>query len=174
MKATLIKEKEGVYSLLDGNRFISTTECKEGTLNKLSIKNCEAIANGYDLDELAKDYAINQLANPNEYEHSIYASTIQNTYMVGFQKALEILGDKKFSEDNMIEFAMSMISQYQFGNTNIHSRELLKESLPQQTEFDVKIVTELAYTVIENSETEMMPEPHIKLDADSCLILKRI
>ena len=45
----------------------------------------------YNLEELAKEFAIQQLADPKEYDTSIYAATIQNTYMVGFQKALELL-----------------------------------------------------------------------------------
>lgn len=54
MKATLIKEKEGVYSLLDGNRFISTTECKEGTPNKLSKENCDEIFGVVDVKDIRK------------------------------------------------------------------------------------------------------------------------
>ena len=133
MKATLIKEKEGVYSLLDSNRFISTTECKEGTLNKLSLKNCQAVANGYDLDDIVENHPL-EISN---YSHSC---GIEQGIIYGFQKALEL-----------VEYRLS-----------------------KETEFDVEIVTELAYTVNENSETEMMPEPHIKLDAEGCLILKRI
>ena len=45
----------------------------------------------YNLEELAKEFAIQQLADPKEYDTSIYAATIQNTYIVGFQKALELL-----------------------------------------------------------------------------------
>ncbi len=47
----------------------------------------------------------------------------------GFKKSRETY---KFTEENMVEFAMNMISQYQFGNTNIHNRGILMESLPKK------------------------------------------
>ncbi len=165
MEGKLIKVEERKYTLVykEGNIAWEHDPAFDG---KLSLKNCQAIENGYDLDELA-------VLSTKEETTIVGNQKMAQGFIKGFQKALEILGDNKFSEDDMVKFAMSMISQYQFGNTNIHNRELLKESLPQQTEWDVSVVTELAYTVNENSETEMMPEPHIKLDADGCLILKR-
>jgi len=36
---------------------------------------------------------------------------------------------KTYTEEQVIEFTMNIISQYEFGNKNIHNRELLKESL---------------------------------------------
>ena len=36
---------------------------------------------------------------------------------------------KLFTEEQVIDFAMCMISQYEFGNKNIWNKELLKESL---------------------------------------------
>jgi len=41
------------------------------------------------------------------------------------EKAKETL----YTEEQVIEFTMNMISQYVQGNTNIWNRELLKESL---------------------------------------------
>jgi len=55
MEGKLIKTTKG-YSLLDNAEdVIATTqdEINEVLKYKLSLKNCEAIANGYDLDELA-------------------------------------------------------------------------------------------------------------------------
>jgi hypothetical protein len=43
MKAKLIKTNNGVYDLFEDTRFISTTDSPDGTINKLSIKNCQAI-----------------------------------------------------------------------------------------------------------------------------------
>lgn len=50
-------------------------------------------------------------------------------FIEGYNKAKEKF---KFTEDDMVEFAMNMISQYQFGNTNIHNRSMLRESLPKK------------------------------------------
>ena len=134
-------------------------------MNKLSIKNCEAIANGYDLDELALDY---------------YKLVFGNTksYKDGFQKALEILGDKKFSEEDILD-------AWEDGATNNHpltksKKENLLKSL-QQNEWDVVIVTEKFFEVKGNDGTIIYAEAmeefgernDYKLDSDGCLILKR-
>lgn len=50
-------------------------------------------------------------------------------YKEGFDKAKSIY---KFTEEDMVEFAMNMISQYQFGNTNIHNKDILMESLSKK------------------------------------------
>lgn len=39
--------------------------------------------------------------------------------------------EKTYTEEEMIEWTMTMIAQYAVGNTNIWNRELLKESLPK-------------------------------------------
>ena len=129
-------------------------------MNKLSIKNCEAIANGYDLDELALDY---------------YKLVFGNTksYKDGFQKALEILGDKKFSEEDvkfMFQLGFNLDNAISRNEYDAHIQSL------QQTEWDVEIVTEpMNLDEIReqgkgflNSNTN---KP--KLDANGCLILKR-
>ena len=174
MKATLIKEKEGVYSLLDGNRFISTTECKDDTPNKLSIKNCEAIERGYDLDELSTSRLATRFDENSGYHKFVFVEA----YKEGFQKALEILGDKKFSE-------LDMRIAYDAGCNNIDADDNIDfqdtiNSL-QPTEFDVEIVMgtqcrqidcvdrgELVKSkIVKDGETPM-------LDKDGCLILKRL
>ena len=129
-------------------------------MNKLSIKNCEAIANGYDLDELALDY---------------YKLVFGNTksYKDGFQKALEILGDKKFSEEDvkfMFQLGFNLDNAISRNEYDAHIQSL------QQTEWDVEIVTEpMNLDEIReqgkgflNSNTN---KP--KLDGNGCLILKR-
>ncbi len=42
MTAILIK-RENHYDLFGGTRFISTTDCEDGTVNKLSKQNCDEI-----------------------------------------------------------------------------------------------------------------------------------
>jgi hypothetical protein len=162
MKATLIKEKEGVYSLLDSNRFISTTECKDGTPNKLSLKNCEAIANGYDLDELSTSRLSTRFDENSGYHKFVFVEA----YKEGFLKAMEILGDKKFSEKqlkhNMLQLFYLEKNEYEaeafFRERQLAFIENSIQSL-QQTEFDVIVETVgLSYL----------------RDKDDCLILKRI
>ena len=97
----LNKKKDGHYFLSSDGWAVGSTDSKwlgnpneEGMARyKLSLKNCEAIENGYDLDELA-DKLTGQYAtlNPKSFKRGV---------LYGFQKALELLGDKKFNEDDM-------------------------------------------------------------------------
>ena len=60
-------------------------------------------------------------------------------FTAGYKQGLEDNRGKKYTEDDMIEWAMCMIAQYVHGNTNIWNKDLLRESLPQpQTEWDVE------------------------------------
>lgn len=178
METKLIKVLEH-YHLYDGDKAIATTIVGNPMLlPNISLKNCQAIELGYDLDELAKEFV--------DYEDSLYHSTIKNTYMHGFQKAIEILGDKKYSEDDVnLAFVL--------GKNKDESRigKLINSRL-QQTEWDVEI--EMGNTPIwedsdiqghvvckkcgEWNESQIIPynckcvsKP--KLDANGCLILKR-
>jgi hypothetical protein len=69
----------------------------------------------------------------------------------GFNKAKETY---KFTEEDMVEFAMNMISQYQFGNTNIHNRSVLMESLPKK-ELWVE-VEEKHFRTVKNNEGQLI------------------
>ena len=177
MKGFELVKREDHWDLYneDGHKIASTLD---GCNSKLSIKNCEEIFNGYDLDKLAentyREYPTDLKESEYHYNRDYQVHKKRKAFIKGFNAAVEILGDKKFSEDDMVEFAMSMISQYQFGNTNIHNRELLKESLPQQTEFDVELVMECCgnYSAPCKYNCEYGQKP--KLDAEGNLILKRI
>jgi hypothetical protein len=157
MEGKLIKlELSEGYRLddLNGNYIASTLNGK----NKLSLKNCLAIENGYDLDELALDY---------------YKLVFGNTksYKDGFQKAVELLGDKKFSEEDVkkaIEFGMKSYHSWKVRNEDEFIQSL------QQTEFDVEIVMEQDYLKWKQSDIEDIKDCLVpKLDEDGCLILKR-
>ena len=174
MKAKLIKEKDW-YDLYrideDGKKvtFASTQDYKQ----KLSLKNCQAIERGYDLDELVEGFI----------EKTGYHDFDSYSYKLGFQKALEILGDKKFSEK---ELTMLFAYGHQIGMNDVlaiqsqHSpqpmpkpdsnklRDELIQSL-QQNEWEVEV--EMEEVAIGDKYT---PEPKPKLDAENCLILKRL
>ena len=136
---------------------------------KLSLKNCQAIELRYDLDELAETFAKN---------HSIYPTAQDDTeygFKNGFQKALEIIGDNKFSED---ELKLAF-----FHVQNEPTFDVFKQSL-QQTEWDVEIeIKNVIYETkivgaikgVKGSGNKITTYKQIpKLDADGCLILKRI
>ena len=179
MKTKLIKKKDGWYNLYDGEICIGSTH-EELQGHKLSLKNCQAIERGWDLDELAIDCETNPT-----YAH-------EQGFIKGFQKALELMGDKKFSEEDVrraIEIARmgSMQEQHngygrptelRFVLDNISSDEII-QSL-QQTEWDVEIEMENSLINGYRNQAEgtigfiAEYEPVPKLDTDGCLILKKI
>jgi hypothetical protein len=174
MKTVLIKttDEQGVMYSLSGENLPENYV--------LSLKNCQAIENGYNLDELTikfmdefregKEFHTNQMLMPLGFNK-------------GFQKALEILGDKKFSEDDMLKaynqggndgasyesFCGDHDSYEQMEEAQQESEQNEKEFIQslQQTEWNVEIEMEdklLGLSLI---------NPIPKLDADGYLILKR-
>ena len=150
MEGKLIKVENG-YVLMVNNIMYATDN------DKLSLKNCEAIENGYDLDELVKEqYPIDE-----------------PSFKRGFKLALEILGDKKFSEEDMIEFAKWTFLEVgsNTGKDRTNEQLLLEWKSIQQTEFDVEIV--MVKTPDGIFRENDVPYASPKLDAENCLILKR-
>ena len=160
MKAKL-KKTNGKYSLWVGIDILANTLNPDGFKHKLSLKNCQAIERGYDLDELADDFS---RKFPNDSEPIRYAS-----FIIGFQKALEILGDKKFSEEDMKKAYLIGCDKQ---TTSSYHVEKNIQSL--QTEWDCIVEMECCgnYDPPCNINCGYGPKP--KLDADGCLILKRV
>ena len=157
MKAKLIKREDGLYSLYDENGKL--------IYGKLSIKNCQAIERGYDLEDLATDAADNYDASGNW--HVAY-----ELFKAGFQKALELMGDKKFTLEDMMN-CWNKALKFQ------EHKETLGEHIQslQQKEWDVEVemkpvfdieYSNNGYRTEKFNKTEYRP----KLDADGCLILK--
>lgn len=179
MKAKLFKT---------GNQFLLQSEDGE-TLGitsgvtvgrKLSIKNCEAIEFGYDLDELAentyREYPTDLKDSEYHYNRDYQVHKKRKAFIKGFKKAFEIKSDKKFSEDDMLSFESFVSKWYDKAKdieefTALPSELLVKWKSLQQTEFDVEIVTKPYTEVGEGFELELKREP--KLDKDGCLILRR-
>jgi hypothetical protein len=80
-------------------------------------------------------------------------------FKIGFQKALELMGDKKFSEEDVREAFFHVQNEPTF--------DVFIQSL-QQTEWDVEVVMEK----IDLSFGCYKIQP--KFDEEGCLILKRI
>ena len=178
MKAKLIKLND-YYNLQDEKGNVIGTSYQFNSpvgdnLHKLSKQNCEAIANGYDVYELAKE-------NYHKFWPIIDESGLINHtfgYVEGFQKALEILGDKKFSKEDVKKAYMIGWNSCNNFNGNDESQEFIEspgciQSL-QQTEWDVEVDMEDLMTFAsmpKEGENRVYEQP--KLDADGCLILKR-
>jgi hypothetical protein len=175
MKAKLIKTDKSGYILIDTTKNIYDEgyllgTSKESLLNRLSLKNCETIELGYDLDELAKECSI-------DWNGEVMDSSC-GIYKEGFQKALSILDNKKFSEEQVLDaFYAGWISQ---------DKLYLESKIIQKTKWDVEIEMESVLIgqcdcpchdgedmmhMMACCNPKMVDSP--KLDADGCLILKR-
>ena len=182
MEGRLITDGNNNYSLLDYNNELVATNMSSGITNqKLSIKNCETIVNGYDLDELVKSKYPNVDNEDFEYdcEHDMIRDNYRSRgFYEGAKAIIEILGDKKFSEHQLKEAVAESWNSCEDNEGNETFTQVFKRIIQslQQTEWDVDIVTEpMNLDEIReqgkgflNSNTN---KP--KLDADGCLILKR-
>ena len=183
MKAKLIKTEVNYILEDDKGVVIASTSLNKDGLS-LSIKNCQAIENGYDLDELANKEYLDGYDTTN---------LCRLAFKDGFQKALEILGDKKFSEgDVMLGWDAGVMSQVICHTTNFGLKredELkkhresyqidLKPASLQQTEWDVEIEIEVVPDFYSRSDKDgsiftSNKKEIPKLGVDGCLILKII
>lgn len=184
MKGKLIKVDTGWILMVDNKIYASHNDI-------LSPKNCQAIERGYDLDELADIESDKALEIYPEHSKSLNQDEVDRirtivkgqTYIgfkKGFQKALELMGDKKFSEEDVVNIAeyVRVASQ---SSPSVRTKDLFNEyqSL-QQTEWDVEIIlNDIAVIEEKNAQGEITYSNHhisafYKLDADGCLILKRV
>jgi hypothetical protein len=181
MEAKLIKNADA-YSVKINNEYVAfaneyfvgyaTQKFRDNLLGKLSLSNCQAVANGYDLDELAKEkypYEKTEMFSCFELDCK------QEGFIEGAKTILELLGDKKFSEKDIKNaihkgfFSEALSTTERIVESNKYIQSL------QQTEWDVIIKTTCDGMVTglcmpEVCNCNIIP----KLDADGCLILKRI
>ena len=138
-----------------------TSGTMEGRM--LSLKNCDSIANGYDLIKLVE-------------ENSKYS---EEDWGDGFLFAMNLMSNKKFSETEL--YRAFLINSA--GNNTTLENTFKETVLPMfiDNEWDVEI--EMEDTFIKNSD-QYIDEVGVgnysthskkpKLDADGCLILRRI
>lgn len=173
MIGKLIKHDFG-YNLLDANgKHIATSkdEYSNGVKQDywLSLKNCEVIENGYDLDELVKE----RFGEAFWHDGDKY-------FKEGFKKALELLGDKKFDEEAIFDSVMLGVVFEDIGIKEIETYDELKDLAIKRntkTEWQVEILTEpMNLDEIKEKGKGFLNVDlrKFKLDSDKCLILKRI
>lgn len=167
------------YHLYDGDKAIATSIVGNPMLlPNLSIKNCETIKRGFDLDALAeKKYPFDK--GYGVYERNCQISDLQDAFLEGFQMRDKMLGDKKFSEEDMIRFMQFIISTEELGNTSSVSISTAKyyvekfSDKQQQTEWDCIVEMEEVYDGLdEMAQPQYSKQP--KLDEKGKIILKRI
>ena len=162
MKAKLIKTEVNYILEDDKGVVIASTSLKKEGLS-LSLKNCQAIERGYDLDELAEKYIGYSKDNFDLMDDKEF-----NSFKAGFQKAVEILGDKKFTLEDMMN-CWNKVLTFQT------HKETLGEHIQslQQTEWDVEIVT-FTEDDLKSVSEDWGKIGRPKLDVDGCLILKKL
>ena len=180
MKGKLVKRSNGrfdLYKIEDVDQLNTIASSFDNPKGKLSLKNYQAIELGYDLDELVKEDFFR-----GKYQYHL-ANNHLEFFKSGFQKALEILGDKKFSEENIKDaYNMGMLRQKVIheaymdpgGRFVKNNKEKCFDETGciksfQQTEWDVEIVC-LHTGDPEHTTNTGLPI----LDVDGCLILKRL
>ena len=201
MKAKLIKDRLFLKKIADN---YTLHRIKDGILTiegdshytikgihpfyKLSLKNCQAIERGYDLDELAHHNSLSYTwLEFNERDKTLISKYGIEAFKAGFQKCLELMGDKKFSEEDVRRSFSAGLSigygrQFEIENRLLEI-DYYMQSL-QQTEWDVEIEmqkvkdeTKIVGAVkgVKGSGSKITTYKSVpKLDADGCLILKRI
>lgn len=164
MKGKLIKTDVNYILEDDKGVVIASTSLKRVEGLSLSLKNCQAIEGGYDLDELAMGYDL--------YENINFVGQMR-AYKSGFQKALELMGDKKFSEEDLKKAMIRVWDWCELDDKDTDCQRLseLKDkhlATLQQTEWDVEVVMEKVDLSFGCYKIQQ------KFDSDGCLILKRI
>jgi hypothetical protein len=171
--AILKKEIDGRYILLNDNRQIMSAA--------LSLKNCQSIERGYNLDELAEFYSTSTLFVSDEVptekqiEDAEHISEI--SFKAGLQKAFELNADKRFTLKEMMDcWNKALTFQTHKETLGEHIQSL------QQKEWDVEIEMicphpsdtyrcGIQYGCDEDGCNHPNQIPY--LDKDGCLILKR-
>jgi hypothetical protein len=164
MKAKLHKMESGYILSLNGDiddpyAIVNKELAEDYRWYKLSLRNCQAIELGYDLDGLAENYR-----NKGDFSSLHY-------FKEGFQKALEILGDKKFSMNEVVELCKILMSNpfEKCGKTYQELTDSYIQSL-QPTEWGVEI--EMEKIILPFGANQFINEYKPKLDKNGCLILK--
>jgi len=188
----LIKTTKGHYILIDDTKETNDKDFIVGTsrdtnASKLSIKNCESIELGYDLDEirnLAKEDFHSELGEGpalNESINSMLVKSYMNGSEFGFNKAMELNKDKVFTLENMLKAYEkgALFGTTKLGNT--HYFDELIQSLQQPLEIEVSVEMEPEYIRmggvkgIKGSSTKLSNPAYgcKKTDEKGCLILKK-
>lgn len=201
MRATLQKTENG-YGLKEVVAFVSSVR-PDHKHKKLSLKNCKTIEFGYDLEELAYETYPLKAVEIDE-TCAIDANVLSRKgFIEGFQKAVEILGDSKFSKSKlraeMLNIALMEPLPNEhfeiFKNRKFNYVDTMDLKSLQQNEWAVEVEMENNTNQCDGCKAGHELDGHLhidpktgsrymscqkdkyqkpKLDADGCLILKRV
>lgn len=165
MKAKLIKTEKG-FGLVSADK----TQAIASTINpndslKLSLKNCQTIENGYDLDELAKEkypYEKTEIFSCFELDCK------QEGFIEGAKTILEILGDKKFNKEDVRK---TFVDAFQKCYEVINSGKF--DDITSAIEWLTQTNADNYIQSLQQTEWDVSFNPEEK-NSEGCLILKRL
>ena len=162
MKCKLIKTEVNYYLYVDG-KIIASTEYVEGK-QKLFKQNCDEIFGVVDIDKFIKEAS--------------YGQTIYNeSYKLGFKKAMELNKDKVFTLEEL-RYAFYTGMKHGSEGGIMFGKALADEyvqSIQQPTEIEVEIEMDDIWDGLDS--TRIFPKEETSfpnLDPNGCLILKKI
>lgn len=178
MKAALIKKDDHYFLQVDfwypkyikPSIVANTFDKPEGDVYQLSKQNCDEIFGIVDVEKLAKDFS-NDSATC-DYEEGINVGKYQG-YLEGFNKAMELNKDKKFTLGDMKRAFncgrdLESIDRFEDWRTFTHFINSLQ---PKEIEVEIEMET-CSMNPLNLDCDEIIERP--KLDSDGCLILKPI
>lgn len=191
MKAKLIKHGHS-YALVLDEKLVAFAHPEDfnqnDTIGKLCLDNCQAIELNFDVVDHAIAYAGDKGHYLDPQGFSEKQIDLMQGYIDGFTQAIELLGDKKFSEVDVKNLIDNIHSIYEdgFSVATYHKKKRaykLIQSL-QQTEWDVEVEMEkygrcelclkagMWHCAHADTCGSAVEAERPKLDADGCIILK--
>jgi hypothetical protein len=183
MKAKLIKTENG-YGLEDvGIIAFYSSKRPVHKHYKLSKQNCDEIFGVVDVEKLINEA---DTAHLNQYTSDSHELMFDEGFKMGFNKAMELNKDKRFTLDDMHKmFYLGSLLQTDLKSGKLEYKpkgEVFNDyiqPLQQPKEIEVEIKMEPCFYDdslggFSTSYTEDKPKEQPKLDSDGCLILKKV
>ena len=162
------------YYLTVNDKIYGVINNSDSKLQKISLKNCEVVKNGYDLDELACHEIGIDISVINHIDNKVIENDSVSTpiheagalgaglyhrfkgFEIGFLKAIELLGDKKFqfTKEELVRLLVDFVG---FPHPHNEPRGSISERYVQS---------------LQQTEWDCTFNPDEK-DSEGCLILKR-
>ena len=195
MKAKLIKEND-FYYLIQDDKIIAEIDGHplKSITGKLSKQNCDEIFGVVDVEKLAQDYAKSQCEDLHDELGKTGAEWGWETaldFKNGFKKAMELNKDKVFTLEDFKLFARMYYREIRMNKSNLLWDSLADKCLEEhltliQHPTEIKVEIEMEKVVdetkvigavkgVKGSGDKITTYKSVpKLDADGCLILRKL
>lgn len=159
--------KQGFLKGSSNHSLIDRLNIEEGVIrHKLCLKNCEAIQSGYDFQELSKKIRGLMMVSGTSNGTIDHPNTDKMISL--FQKTLELFGDKKFSEEDLIMAILFGSEKFEPNFERVNDKKEFIQSL-QQTKWNVEIVKIHGFDDFNDPKPFSVPQ----LDSQGQITLKR-